>query len=329
MEMALPTFGSTCDMSQQQVVESIVRVGTWLREQRYVFVAPTPATHRIVNARPTAQDGVDVRSIFGWSRAFPEGALPSDVLDCLRTAGLLADAGPALFTSRIRFASLGEGLFAHSAYPTDQADAVFFGPDTYRFVSFVERQLRAHPMPPGGRLLDVGCGAGPGGLCALGTVGRAELTLSDINPLALLMARANVALAGVTGDLVLSDLFAGVGGAFECIVANPPYLHDAAERTYRHGGGRLGTGLAQRIVEEGVGRLAPGGQLLLYTGAAVVDGQDTLLAQVQPALEASGLHWQYIEIDPDVFGEELMSQAYESVERIAAVGLVVQAPLEP
>jgi methylase of polypeptide subunit release factors len=115
-----------------------------------------------------------------------------------------------------------------------------------------------------------------------------------------------------------------VDGAFDLIVANPPYLNDEEARTYRHGGGRWGEALSARILAEGLARLAPGGRLILYTGATIVAGADPLLELLQPHLEQCGWPWSYRELDPDVFGEELEQPAYRDAERIAAVALVVQ-----
>ena len=115
-----------------------------------------------------------------------------------------------------------------------------------------------------------------------------------------------------------SDVLAGVAGPIDAIIANPPYLVDPGARLYRHGGGALGFDLAVRIVREGLARLTPGGQLLLYTGSPVVDGKHPL----REALPAP-LHWE--ELDPDVFGEELDSPAYAEVDRIAAVLAVFAA----
>ena len=108
------------------------------------------------------------------------------------------------------------------------------------------------------------------------------------------------------------------------IVANPPYLLDAHERRYRHGGGSLGEGLSIAIAMLAGQRLAPGGTLLLYTGTAIVGGIDQLRAAVAPLLDASGLVWDYQEVDPDVFGEELFEPAYAHADRIAAVVLTAR-----
>jgi SAM-dependent methyltransferase len=267
--------------------------------------------------------------VFGWSRAFAPGLLPAAVLDVLRDAGLVDAATGDLLRSAVRFSTLSGQLFAHSAYPTEQEDAVFFGPDTYRFAQLIEQELEDDSLPPHARILDLGCGSGAGGIVAARAVAgvQPQLVLSDINPRALRFAAANAALAGCPqAQLVESDLYAAIPGTFDLVLANPPYLNDAAERTYRHGGGRFGEALSARIVREGLPRLAAGGRLVLYTGAAIVQGEDPLLALLRPHLEAAGLPWRYRELDPDVFGEELEQPAYEDAERIAVVALVVRRP---
>jgi methylase of polypeptide subunit release factors len=317
---AAPALPLTCALRQ---------LAGWLQGEGYCFTTVTPATHARVNARPGAQVALSLRDVFGWSQPFAPSLLPLEWRDALQAAGLLHPAHDGLLRSGVRFSSLGGHLFAHSAYPTAEEDAVFFGPDTYRFVRLIEQELQRDPMPPAGRILDVGCGAGPGGIMAkLASSAHTQLVLADINPRALQFAAANAAQANC-GDARLEhgDLYRAVQGQFDLIVANPPYLNDGAERTYRHGGGRWGEALSQRIVREGLERLAPGGRLVLYTGAAMVDGEDPMREALRPHVAQRGWPWRYWEIDPDVFGEELEQAAYASVERIAAVALVVQRPL--
>jgi methylase of polypeptide subunit release factors len=204
---------------------------------------------------------------------------------------------------------------------------VFFGPDTYRFVDLVQQEVRRQALPAGARILDVGCGSGAGGIMAAlaSAQARPRLALSDINHRALAFAAANAAHAQCGGaELAQGDLFQPLQGSFDLILANPPYLNDDKQRLYRHGGGRWGEALSARIVQEGVERLAPGGRLVLYTGAVMVDGRDPLFEALRPHLEAGGQPWSYREMDPDVFGEELEEPAYADAERIAAVALVVQ-----
>lgn len=114
---------------------------------------------------------------------------------------------------------------------------------------------------------------------------------------------------------------------FDLVVANPPYLNDATERAYRHGGGSHGQKLAADMLAAALPRLAPGGTMLLYTGAALVDGCDTFLKAARHVLDTAPGTWQwrYRELDPDVFGEELDNPAYRDTDRIAAVLLQVDA----
>lgn len=153
----------------------------------------------------------------------------------------------------------------------------------------------------------------------------AAVVAADINGAAVRLARVNAALAGV-GNLVAveSDLLAGVAGELDLIVANPPYLVDPGGRAYRHGGGALGAGLSLAILEAALGRLAPGGRLVLYTGAAVVNGVDPFRVAVAGRLGTVAARWRYREIDPDVFGEELEGGAYVEADRIAAIVLTVE-----
>jgi methylase of polypeptide subunit release factors len=229
---------------------------------------------------------------------------------------------------------IDDDLFVHSAYPTTQDNAVFFGPDTYRFARFIQQSIElTHSWRVGAgtcgrslRVLDVGCGGGAGGMVAARCLKKLDLPFSvvmnDINPLALHYTAVNAAFAGIPIELAEGDALSAVTGMFDLVISNPPYLDDAAARAYRHGGERLGRALSVRIAAEALGRLAPGGQLLLYTGVAMVDGVDPFMAEMLPLLAQTDCYWSYTEIDPDVFGEELEQPVYAHVDRIAAVGLV-------
>jgi methylase of polypeptide subunit release factors len=290
-----------------------------LLERGYQFTAITPASHERVLARDPDREARDLRDVFGWSRPFSRSLIGDELAGLLQEAGALREAGGGRHRSAVRFASLGGRLHVHSAFPTTEADAVFFGPDTYRFAALLARRVR----PRARRLLDVGAGSGAGGLMLHGQL--EELVLADLNPRALQLARVNAQLAGARGvTFVASDLYAAVEGSFDAIVANPPYLVDAARRAYRHGGGSRGTDLAVRIVSEGLGRLRPGGQLVLYTATPIVDGQDLLREALGPILREHAHHYE--ELDPDVFGEELAGPAYADVDRLSLVGLTIDSP---
>lgn len=306
---------------------ALVEIGAWLRTRGYSFVTPTPDTHQRVNARAANATARDLRGIFGWSRPFDAELLPRHVMGWLLEAGAVESVG-ALVRSRVRYSSLEGELFVHSAFPTDGESSVFFGPDTNRFVRFVSSELERLGSAAPLRVVDVGCGSGAAGLVVGRRLGTrlASVTLTDVNEEALELAAVNGALAEVSCECAKSDVLASVDGDFDLILANPPYMHDAQERTYRNGGTGHGSELSVRIVRECLERLAPGGTFLLYTGAAIVDGVDVLRASLEPVLRGRGVTPRYFEIDPDVFGDELSQPAYADVERIAAVGLVVQLP---
>jgi ribosomal protein L11 methyltransferase len=72
----------------------------------------------------------------------------------------------------------------------------------------------------GERVLDVGCGTGVLGLCALG-LGAARLVAVDIKPLAVEATRRNAALNGMDGRVdVTAAPLAEVRGPFDVVVAN-------------------------------------------------------------------------------------------------------------
>ncbi|MNC68306.1 hypothetical protein D3C75_1188850 [compost metagenome] len=48
-----------------------------------------------------------------------------------------------------------------------------------------------------------------------------------------------------------------------------------------------------------------------------------MLEAVRLRLAGPAFSWMYKEVDPDVFGEQLLEPGYEQVERIAAVVLTV------
>ena len=291
-----------------------------LSARQYRWTTPTPETQRRVLARPDRQVAIDLPGNFGWSLPFAPDIVDPDLLWLMRTGGIVVERGN-LLASTVRVSTLGDLLFLHSAYPTTQSDAVFFGPDTYRFARFIEAGLRDRSAPLQ-RLIDIGCGSGAGGVVAARLTEASDIVLTDINPAALRLARLNSAVAGVDARIVSSDILRDVEGNFDLVVANPPYLVDDDRRAYRHGGDALGAGLSLRIANEAADRLNPGGRLLLYSASAIVDGVDGFRSAVVPLLEQKGCSVAYEEIDPDVFGEELDRPAYREAERIAVVGVV-------
>jgi methylase of polypeptide subunit release factors len=282
------------------------------------FTTVTPLTQARVNMRQGNNWATDLAGVFGWSRPFHRNALPDRIVRLMRDANALDTSDGDRWRSRIRVSTLGTQLFVHSAYPTEEANSVFFGPDTVRFVHAISRHLKERTMPVG-HVADIGCGAGPGGIAIAAAIPSADVLMSDINALALRYARVNAAINRVTARTIQSNILENTSGCFDLIVSNPPYLIDEKERAYRHGGGRLGEGLSIEILRQSLTRLSVGGTLLLYTGTAIISDMDGFSLAAHAFLQSAGVRWTYAEIDPDVFGEELERAPYAAADRIAAV----------
>lgn len=300
-------------------------------KQGYRFTSVTPATHERYLAKGITE-GTTLQDIFGWNLSFKMDVLPPPLRRLMTEAKLTEPCGEYV-RSNVRISSIADDVFLHSAFPTTAADAVFLGPDTYRFARFIRQGLKDlkatfdvnHSDKPI-RILDIGCGSGAGGVAAVRALKKGqtyELTMNDINPAALDYTLINTRVADVSVNVLPGDIFTNLEGQFDLILSNPPYMNDTSGRTYRDGGARLGRDLSVRIAQRAIEHLAPGGRLILYTGVAMTDQSDPFLSEVLPILTAMNCHWSYEEIDPDIFGEEITQPAYENVYRIAAVGLIV------
>lgn len=311
-------------LSSAQV--ALVALGRELQRDGYEFTTVTPRTHRLVNDRAEAQgQGLarNLRDVFGWSRPFAPTLLPPSLYELLEASeGLERSETSDLVRSRVRFSTLQRRIFVHSAFPTDQSDAVFFGPDTYRFCRLLQRWAPEQVDCA----VDVCTGTGAG---AITLAPRCDHVIAaDVSARALSFAAVNATLASTPLRLVRADLLRGIDARPDLIVANPPYLRDVDGRMYRDGGGDHGEALSLRIVRESLVRLKVPGRLILYTGSAIVDGVDQLATAVSAMIceHGTGLAYEleYEELDPDVFGEELEEGAYQSAERIALVGLCLR-----
>jgi methylase of polypeptide subunit release factors len=288
-----------------------------LRLQDYRHTAVTPNTHETVVSRPL-QRRPGLADILGWNRPFERADLDPQLFALLERAEALQAANDGKLRTNLRVASLGTDLFVHSAFPTNEKDAVFFGPDTYRFVRFVEAQTPDLREP--GLIVDMGAGSGAGGIAVARKLGSAKTILVDINAKALGYAGINASTAGVEVEVLESDRVPHCN----LLVGNAPYLIDAGRRAYRDGGDLLGGAVSLDWIEQGLRQVNPGGTILLYTGAAYVEGGSPLLDAIEDACRGAGARLEVQELDPDVFGEQLLEPGYENVERIAAVGLTMK-----
>lgn len=293
----------------------------FLAQQHYRFTVITPLSHERVfirkqNLSDTARN---LKDIFGWNLPFSAEDLDQSLFLILKNAELI-HLQEQQWLSHVRVASLGDQLFIHSAFPTIETDAVFFGPDTYRFYYHLKQYLLNQTQAIR-RSVELCCGASPVALAIARLLpDSAEIFTADINPKALFYSQVNKDFTGVSNLFpTQSNLFSNLDGHFDLIFANPPYLMDLHERHYRHGGNKLdGTELALNILKQGITRLTPHGTLFLYTGVAIRhDGNKFLDAVDRWIQDYPDFKYSYEEIDPDVFGEELEQPAYQHIERIA------------
>jgi SAM-dependent methyltransferase len=294
-----------------------------LETRGYGFTTPTPATcrRRVENAAPGPRT---LRDVFGWSLAFVEADLDPALFELIQAAGcVVPDA--AGWRSTVRISTVHGRLFLHSAFPANAPDAVFLGPDSYRFADLIAVEIGQRPIET---VLDVGAGAGVGGLVAERYAPGAKVYLRDINPAALELARANAAHVGIDVELRQASGLDGAPAQLDLIVANPPYVAGVSGRAYKDGGDLHGARLSLDWAVEGMGHLAPGGRFILYTGSAILDGGiDQFHQALKPAVTAAGCTLRYRELDPDIFSGELRRSAYADVERIAAIGAVITRPV--
>ena len=142
----------------------------------------------------------------------------------------------------------------------------------------VERAAALSGYGREGRILDVGCGSGAVGLAVASELTEARVTLLDLCPKALEVARRNAEKFGFANRtrFLVSDLFQALGEReeFDLIVSNPPYVASGEldglmpevssfEPRLALDGGADGMDLIRRIIEEAPEYLARGGFLLI------------------------------------------------------------------
>ena len=304
--------------SQQQALLYLL---AFLKEQDYHFTTITPLSHQRILDRKKNEiyKHRTLQDIFGWNLGFKKTDLDPVLFELLQEHQLL-QLQQGQYLSQVRVSSLDNELFIHSAFPTTQQDAVFFGPDTYRFVYHLKQYLATQPHPFK-RAVEICCGTSAAAISlARHFPDNNEIMVADLNPKALLYSQINISFAGLNHiHPVQSNLFSNLEGNFDLIFANPPYLIDPDQRQYRHGGNKLDGGdLSFRIIKEGIQRLNSGGRLFLYTGVTVNEQGNLFLQHLKDLMKQhQNIIWSYEEIDPDIFGEELEQPAYQHVERIA------------
>lgn len=184
-------------------------------------------------------------------------------------------------------------------------DALIPRPETEELL---ERALKLAPRDRPTKCIDLGTGAGVIAVCLARFLPRADVTAIDISPAALALARDNARINGVEERIafVESDWFAEVGGKFDLVVSNPPYvaaedLEGLPPEVRDHeprvalDGGKGGLEKLRTLIDQGRERLLPAGALLLEVGC----GQAETVAQWLREANVGE-----VEVETDIAGTE-------------------------
>jgi release factor glutamine methyltransferase len=165
-----------------------------------------------------------------------------------------------------------------------------------------ETEMLVELAENGQRVLDIGTGSGAVALAIAQERSGVTVTGIDSSPGAVEVARANAQALGLEVELMIADLV--VGGPYDLVVSNPPYVRDAdwpglaPEITLYEPeeallGGADGLGVVRRLVPAAAEVLRPGGLL----GMEVGQGQSRA---VEALFERSGL--RLLETQRDLAG---------------------------
>jgi len=165
-------------------------------------------------------------------------------------------------------------------------------PETEGLVVRVLDLCRGSAAP---RIVDVGTGSGAIAIAVAKNLPQALLTATDSSGAALAVAAENAVRHGVAdritfheGDLLGAN---AVGGPWDVVVSNPPYIRDdevgtlprdVREHEPRQAlvAGPRGVEIIERLAAQAAERLAPGGWLVLEAGPTVAVEVERILAGI-------------------------------------------------
>ncbi len=170
-------------------------------------------------------------------------------------------------------------------------------PDTELLVDEALRQAKPLTDP---LIADIGTGTGCVAVALAHRLPKARIVAVDISPEALETARGNATRLGVADrvDFRLGDLLAPLAGLRpDLIVSNPPYIPtgdiaglDPGVRDHEPAlaldGGPDGLRVIERLAEQALSLLAPGGRLLVEIGAGQEEGARGVLTRAGFTVES-------------------------------------------
>lgn len=154
----------------------------------------------------------------------------------------------------------------------------------------VEEALARIAGARGPRVADIGTGSGCIAVAVAATHTGAQLTASDISAAALVVAHQNVTRHGLSSRVALieTSYLDGVGGSFDLITSNPPYVRagdkPALAKAVRHEpevalfGGATGLRHVEGVLDTARQRLRHGGWLVMEFGYGQEDDVRALVA---------------------------------------------------
>jgi len=163
-------------------------------------------------------------------------------------------------------------------------------PDTETVVELALEILRQRELSQPPRIADIGTGSGAILLALLHDIPGAFGVGTDLSLNALETARDNAAALGLAdrSAFVACSYLAALGGPFDLVVSNPPYIPSAEIRTLsvevrEHDphlaldGGNDGYDAYRALIPQAAERLAPGGALIVEAGQGQARNIETLM----------------------------------------------------
>lgn len=117
---------------------------------------------------------------------------------------------------------VGQAPFYGRSFKVNQ-DVLIPEAETAELVDWVLAEMPAAPL----KVLDLGTGSGVIGITLALERPQWQVTLSDISPAALRVARSNMERFNLQLPIIESDLFNNIEQRYDLIVTNPPYIDHA------------------------------------------------------------------------------------------------------